>query len=60
MTQIGTLARHADRPERLAIVSLDGKPLLSFAYDDTREVAKVKIEEHGTYVLTDDDRVLAA
>ena len=59
MTQIGTLTRHPDWPERLSIVS-EGLVLHRFAIDDTRDTAKAKIEEHGTYVLTDDDRVLTA
>ena len=60
MTEIiGRLARHPNRPERFALLHLDGSVSNYFAIDDTREFCAGVLAKHGL-TLHDDDTVTRA
>ena len=56
MKVIGRLGRHPDRPERLAVIAMDGRALGWFAIDETREDAAAIIAR-SAYRLHDDDTI---
>ena len=53
MTKVGTIARHASRPERLALVALNGKVTNLFAIEETIETLRPVFEAQGFQVDAD-------
>ena len=53
MEKIATVARHASRPERLALIAPNGKATNFFAIDDTIDTLRPVFEAQGFRVDAD-------